>query len=166
MSESTRLNRTTEVPEVDIVPPPSSPQAWAGWVTFAGISLALVGVVHVIEGLVGVLDPGQYAVRPSGLIVTVSYTVWGWTHLVLGIVLVAAAVGVLNRNRISRIIAVVACGLSALTNIAFLNAAPIWAVTVITLDVLFIYAITVHGGEVPVNRGSERGAGFTGPGSF
>ena len=38
--------------------------------------------------------------------------------------------------------------LSALANIAFLPAYPIWAVIVIALDVLAIYALAVHGREV------------------
>jgi len=173
MSESTQRNRTApgtatrqEVAEDDVVPPlPPPPSARAGWVTFAGITLALVGVVHVIEGFVGVLDPGQYLVRPGGLVLHLSYTAWGWIHLVLGLVLLASGVGVLNRNHLARVVGVVACVVSVLTSLTFVNAAPVWAIIVIALDVVFVYAITVHGGEVPVNRGSDRVTGFTGPGA-
>jgi hypothetical protein len=38
--------------------------------------------------------------------------------------------------------------LSALVNIAFLAAYPIWSVTMIAVDVLVIWALTVHGGEL------------------
>ena len=177
MSESSQQDRTaaagTRVPRPRdpsvpaYVPPPEPPRSgWAGWVTFAGITLILVGVVHAIEGLVALVEPEKYAVTSRGLVLQLSYTSWGWVHLVLGVVVVVAGVGVLNRNQAARVVGVIACGLSALANLSFLSAAPVWALTVIALDVLFIYAITVHGGEVPVSRGSDRGAGFTGPGSF
>jgi hypothetical protein len=32
-------------------------------------------------------------------------------------------------------------------NLAFLAAYPVWSVMVITLDVIVIYALAVHGGE-------------------
>jgi len=135
-------------------------------VTFAGITLALVGCIHVIEGLVALAKPEQYLVGSRGLVLQLDYTAWGWIHLVGGVVLIITGVGVLNRNRIARVIGVAAAALSILVNLTFVSAAPVYALIVITLDVLFVYAITVHGGEVPVQRGDERGSGFTGPGSF
>ena len=170
MSESKQQSRTTGVPgrpEVpEVVPPEPVHSAWAGWVTFAGITLALVGVLHLLEGVIALLQPDHYAVSERGLVLSWSYTTWGWIHLIGGLVLIAAGVGVLNRNKPSRIIAVVAAGVSALVNLTFVSAAPVYAITVIVLDVVFIYAICVHGGELQVNRGNDRTTGFTGPGSF
>jgi uncharacterized membrane protein len=153
MSENSQQERTASAPREpsvpEYVPPPSPPRsAWGGWVTFAGITLVLIGVVHVIEGLVAVLDPDTYLVGSSGLVLQLDYTAWGWIHLVLGVVLVLTGVGVLNRNTLARVVGVGACALSALLNLTFLAAAPVWALTVIALDVVFIYAITVHGNEV------------------
>jgi hypothetical protein len=170
MSESTQQNRTVvpgprepSVPEV--VPPEPAHSAWSGWVTFAGIALALVGVLHLVEGIVALVQPDHYAVSERGLVLHWSYTTWGWIHLIGGIVLLVAGVGVLNRNKPSRIIGVIAAALSALVNLTFVSAAPVYAVSLIALDVVCIYAVTVHGGEVPVNRGNERTTGFTGPGA-
>jgi len=38
--------------------------------------------------------------------------------------------------------------LSALVNLLFIGAYPIWSVLIITVDVLVIYALTVHGREL------------------
>jgi hypothetical protein len=175
MSESTQHSRTatgTGVPgprapsAPEVVPPPAtSTGAWGGWVTFAGITLVLVGCVHLLEGLIALTKPEQYLVSSRGLILQLSYTGWGWIHLIGGIVLIVAGVGVLNRNGLARIVGIAAAGLSALVNLTFLSASPVYAITVITLDVVFIYAMTVHGGQAPVNRGNERVTGFTGPGA-
>ena len=156
--------RGPSVPEY-VPPPEPAHSAWGGWVTFAGIALALVGCVHLIEGLLALTKPEHFLVSSRGLVLQLSYTTWGWIHLAGGVVLVVTGVGVLNRNRIARVVGVGAAGLSALVNLTFLSAAPVYAVTVITLDVLFIFAITVHGGQVPVHRGDERVTGFTGPGA-
>jgi hypothetical protein len=175
MSESTQRSRTapgTGIPDPrepsvpEVVPPPAvSGGAWGGWVTFAGITLVLVGCVHLLEGLIALTKPEQYLVSSRGLILQLSYTGWGWIHLIGGIVLIVAGVGVLNRNGLARIVGIAAAGLSALVNLTFLSASPVYAITVITLDVVFIYAMTVHGGQVPVSRGNERVSGFTGPGA-
>jgi hypothetical protein len=43
---------------------------------------------------------------------------------------------------------VVIAVLSALANLAFISAYPIWSTIVIALDVIVIYAIVVHGREL------------------
>jgi hypothetical protein len=175
MSESTQSSRTAQgtgvpgprepsVPEV-VPPPATSTGAWGGWVTFAGITLALVGCVHLIEGLLALAKPEQYLVSSRGLVLHLSYTTWGWIHLVGGVVLIVTGVGVLNHNRLARIVGVAAAALSALVTLTFVDAAPVYAITVIALDVIFVFAMTVHGNDVPVQRGDERVTGFTGPGA-
>ena len=74
-------------------------------------------------------------------------TARGWTHLLLGVVILVSGVGVLAGNVAARAVAVVLAGLSALVNLAFIEAYPIWSILIITVDVLVIYALTVHGGE-------------------
>jgi hypothetical protein len=81
-------------------------------------------------------------------VVNVNYNVWGWTHLLLGILILVCGVGLLAGNMAARTVAVILAGLSALANLAFIEAYPIWSIIVITIDVLVIYAVTVHGGEL------------------
>ena len=124
------------------------PTAWAGWVVFGGIMLIMMGTFHAIEGLIAVFDDGFYLVRPNGLVVNVDYNTWGWTHIIIGIVAVLAGVGLLAGNMAARIVGVGIAFLSALVNLAFISAYPVWSVILITLDVIVIYAILVHGREL------------------
>ena len=110
--------------------------------------MIMVGTFQAIEGLVALFDDGWYHVTENGLLVNVDYTAWGWTHLLLGALLIVAGVGVLAGNTVARAIAVVLAGLSVLVNLAFIEAYPIWAVIIITIDVLVIYALVVHGREL------------------
>jgi hypothetical protein len=132
--------------------PGEAPTAWTGWVVFAAVMMFLLGTFQAIEGLVAIFDDGFYRVTEGGLVVAVDYTVWGWTHLLLGALIIAAGVGVLIGNTAARAVGVVLAGLSALANLAFVEAYPIWSVLVITIDVLVIYALIVHGREVRSSR--------------
>jgi hypothetical protein len=128
-------------------PPVRHTSAWGGWVTFAGITVLLVSAVHVIAGLVALLDPEAYVVTSNGLVFEIDYTTWGWLHLGIGVVGMLTGVGLLNRRSWARVVGVVICSLSILANLAFAPAQPGWALTVIAMNVAFIYAIAVHGRE-------------------
>jgi hypothetical protein len=127
---------------------PREPSGWTGWVIFGGVMMIMVGAFQVIEGLVALFDEGFYLVSRNGLIVNVDYNTWGWVHLVIGLVAVLAGVGLLAGNMVARVVGVAIAFLSALVNLAFLSAYPVWSTIMITLDVIVIYAITVHGGEL------------------
>jgi hypothetical protein len=120
---------------------------WARWVVFGGVMLIMLGAFQIIEGLVALFDDGFYAVRPNGLVVHVDYTTWGWVHLLLGIVIAGAGLGVMVGQMWARVIGILLASLSVIVNIAFLAAYPVWSAIVIAIDVLVIYALTVHGKE-------------------
>src|SRR5215212_11744986 len=75
-----------------------APTAWTGWVVFAAFMMIMVGVFQAVEGLVALFDDGFYRVTDSGLVVNVDYNVWGWTHMLLGALLIISGVGVLAGN--------------------------------------------------------------------
>jgi hypothetical protein len=124
------------------------PTGWTGWVVFASLMMIMVGTFQAIEGLVALFDDGFYHVTEGGLVVNVDYNVWGWTHLLLGALLIASGVGVLAGNILARTVAVIIALLSALVNLVFIEAYPIWSILIITVDVLVIYALIVHGREL------------------
>jgi len=59
-----------------------------------------------------------------------------------------AGVALLAGRMWARIVGVLAAMASAIVNIAFLSAYPIWSAIMIALDILIIWAITVHGAEM------------------
>jgi len=124
------------------------PSGWTGWIVFASFMMVLVGAFQAIQGLVALFDDGYYVVRESGLVVNVDYNVWGTVHLLLGVLLVICGLGLLTGNLAARTVGVILAGLSALVNMAFIGAYPVWSLLVITVDVLVIYAIIVHGREL------------------
>lgn len=121
---------------------------WTGWVTFAGVMMIVIGSFQVVEGLTALLRDTYYFVGHNGLLLRVDYTGWGWFHLILGGLLILGGFGLFSGAMWARVLGVALTFLSALANLAFISAYPLWAILVIALDVFVIYAITVHGGEM------------------
>lgn len=127
---------------------PPEPSGWTAWIEFAGIMMLVLGAIHAVQGLAALLNDDFYAVGSEGLLVAFDFTTWGWIHLGLGVLVAAAGVAV-NRGRSwARVVGILFASLSLLVNLAFVNAQPVWSALVVAIDVLVIYAITAHGGEL------------------
>ena len=123
----------------------SAGDGWSGWIMFASTMMFILGCFHAIAGFVGIFDEDYYLVGENNLVVSVDYTTWGWTHLILGI-LVASAGGALLRGAMwARVVAIVLAVLSSIANLVFMAAYPLWSLIMITLNVVVIYAVTAHG---------------------
>jgi hypothetical protein len=125
---------------------------WIGLSAFAGVMLLLLGSLHGISGLLALFREDYYLVEPGRLAAEMSYTGWGWVHLLLGLVLAAAGIGIFFGMVWARIVGIAWAVLSALTNLTFMAAIPVWCAVMITLDVLVIYALSVHGRDVRPRR--------------
>lgn len=122
--------------------------AWVGWIVFGASMMALLGSFHVIAGLVALFNETYFVAPYSDLVVSVSYDAWGWAHLIGGLIVVAAGIGLFTGAMWARVLGVGVAMLSAIVNLAFLAAYPVWSVMMITLAVLVIYAVTAHGKEM------------------
>jgi hypothetical protein len=142
---SSRLDQGTSRPAYR---PERKESGWAGWVRFAAFLMILNGFIQALEGFIALVNPDYYRVSSSGLAVAINYTGWGWVHLIIGIALFASGMGVLSGNVLARFVGVAFVALNAVTALVFIEAAPAWGIVLITVDVLVIYALTVHGSEV------------------
>ena len=121
---------------------------WTGWVVFAGIMMVLLGMFHLIDGLIALFQDDYYLVGESGLTVHASYTAWGWVHLIGGVVVLCAGIALFAGMTWARVVAVIVALISAVVNLGFLAAYPVWSLILIALDVVVIMALTVHGSDI------------------
>ena len=119
---------------------------WVGWVYFAGAMMLVIGGLQAISGLVA-LFKNSYFVVSQGQLLVFDYTQWGWINLILGVLVFCAGLAVLSGQTWGRIVGVVMAVLSAIANLSFMSAYPAWSLIGLTIDVLVIYALTVHGAE-------------------
>jgi hypothetical protein len=115
----------------------------SGWIVFAATMLFLVGMFDAIWGLGAVLNDKVVTVGGSGAIVW-DITVWGWVHIVVGLVMIATSVGLFMMKGFARWFGIFFAALSAILQVGVLTAFPIWGLIVISLDVIVIYQLTVR----------------------
>src|SRR3712207_8097985 len=88
--------------------------------------LITLGAFQIIQGLVALFDDGFYAVTSDGLVVDVDYNTWGWIHTAIGVIGVLVGLGLLAGNVVARVLGVAIASLSALANLVFVAAYPLW----------------------------------------
>jgi len=122
--------------------------SWTGWITFAAIIAITMGAYEAIMGLVAIFNDEYYLVGKNGLVVELDYTVWGWVHLIVGLLAVAGGLALMQGRSWGRMVVIGLAALSGLLNLGFLSAYPVWCTILIALDVIIIYALTVHWDDV------------------
>jgi hypothetical protein len=120
---------------------------WTGWVAFAGVMMIIGGALNLFYGIVAAVND-DWAVWTNRAVVYLDISQWGWVHIILGLIVLVSGFGVFTGNILARTVGVVVASISLVVNFFFLPAYPIWSIIVITLDVLVIWALTAHGGEM------------------
>ena len=88
----------------------NQPSGWAvGWTAFAGIMMIMMGGWWIISGLVAIIDDQFYIVTQEWIF-RFDLTLWGWIHLILGIVILASGIGLFSGATWARIVGVILNG--------------------------------------------------------
>ena len=124
----------------------ATPTAWVGWVFFAASLLVLIGAMQLVQGLGALFNPDFFIATENNVFVF-NLTTWGWIHVLLGVVALAAGIGTMAGAGWARIVAVVITVLVMLGSIAYITTFPLWATFVLVVGGFVIYALTVHGAE-------------------
>jgi hypothetical protein len=124
---------------------PQTREPVSGWVVgfsyFAGAMMILIGSFHVIAGLGAIFEDEFYVVGRE-YVFDLDVTAWGWVHLIGGLIVIAAGIGIYNGAAWARTVGVILAGLSAIGNFFFIPYYPVWAVLIIALDIVVILALT------------------------
>lgn len=113
-------------------------------VVFAAVMMVVIGLFQFFGGLAAIVEDDLY-VLGRDYAYSLDITAWGWIHLILGVVMIAAGYALFRRRAWGGAVAVVLASLSAVANFLFIPYYPFWSLTVIALDVFVIWAITRPG---------------------
>lgn len=130
---------------------PSGMSGWLGWAVFAGVMLIVIGAFSVVQGLIALIGPNEYFVVTDGALWLLDVNGWGWWNLITGALMIAVALALFVGQTWARIVAVLLAVFSAVSQLIQITAQPWWSLIIIAVDVLVIYAITVHGHELRRN---------------
>ncbi|HEX5928290.1 MAG TPA: hypothetical protein VFY48_02765 [Solirubrobacterales bacterium] len=124
---------------------PSGGQEVSGWaaggVGFAACVLTIIGVFQVVAGLTAIFDD-EFFVVTANYTFEFDTTVWGWLHLILGVVMVSTGMGLFVGKSWAAVTGIFLATLSAIANFFFIPYYPFWAILVIALDIWVIWSLT------------------------
>lgn len=127
-----------------------------GAMTFAGMLMILAGALHLVQGLVALVNDDFY-VTGEEYMFRFDLTSWGWIHLVGGLAVVLVGAALVAGRRRAGMLAVVVASLSILVNFLWMPYYPLWSLTVIAFDVFVVWAVVAHRRERP--RAAVRAVG-------
>jgi hypothetical protein len=136
---------------------------WAhGIAVFAGVIMIVGGAFQALEGLAGIVRDEWLVVLPN-YIYAFDLTVWGVIHLLVGLALVVIGASLLRGQTWARVAGMIVAVISAIINFVWLPYSPWWALMVIAIDFLIIWALAVYLRQ-PVGMPSQAATYPTGEG--
>lgn len=126
----------------------NQPSGWAvGWTMFAGVMMIIMGAWWIITGIVAIAED-EFFVITQEWVFEFDVTAWGWIHLILGIVILAAGFGLFTAQVWARTVGVIIAAISALVAFAWMPYYPIWGIIFVAVSVAVIWALTAHGRDI------------------
>ncbi len=112
-----------------------------GWFTFAGVMFVISGVANLLWGLAALANK-RYL--PENALLFSNLTFWGWVSIIWAVLALIGAYLLLTHSPAGVGFAVIMATISAVFWLFALPVLPIWALTIIAIDVLIIYGVTAH----------------------
>jgi hypothetical protein len=129
---------------------------WTGWIAFAGWLMILVGALDFFEGLIAVIRDNYYVLTKEQIIVF-DMTTWGWLMMIWGVIVLLAGLGLLNGSGWARWFTIIVGIIGVIGQLSWLGASsyPLWALTVIALYIVVLYAVIVKWTEAMEARPAQ-----------
>ncbi|MEV6071217.1 hypothetical protein AB0L82_32125 [Nocardia sp. NPDC052001] len=123
-------------------------QGFAFGISFAaGTLLLAVAAMSILQGISAVSDDGLFA-EVHNYSYRLNLSTWGWIHIVVGALLAIAALGLIMGAAWGRMFAIGLAALSMVLNFLTLPYASWWAVVLIALDAVVIWAAATWDPEI------------------
>jgi hypothetical protein len=138
---------TTDLSSSPTTPDSTETSAWTGWVAFAAFVMMISGTLTGISGFLAVINHNWSMFNNDGAPYGTVYW-WGWWTMFVGMVVFAVGAALLRGSMFARVVAVFVAAGSLISQFVSLNIAPLWSLTVITIDIIVIWAVMAHGDEM------------------
>lgn len=119
----------------------------SGWISFAMIALITAGVMHIFDAVWMFQYSGDVPQKLQGALFGTSLTTYAWIYLLVGIILIAAGMGLASGSEAARWIGVFSGSATAISAIWLAPYYPIWSLVYVALGILVVYALVAYGGD-------------------
>ena len=127
---------------------------WTGWGVFASVLLLIAGIFDLIFGIAAIIGPNTTVVVADAGLFAVDVAAWGWWHIISGLALVLTSFFLYRGATWARVVAIILVILNAVGQLTLIDVQPWWSLAILAVDILVLYALTVHGRELKVKYGS------------
>ncbi|WP_174184748.1 DUF7144 family membrane protein [Nocardia barduliensis] len=107
---------------------------------FAGVLILVAGVLHLLTAVAAIGGREVFVVTEDQVFL-VGVAAWGWIHLSIGVLVVIAGLGIVTGKPLAFLAGLVLAAISILDNFLFVSIYPFWALVLIGVDVLVIWAL-------------------------
>ncbi|WUG04921.1 hypothetical protein OG803_02125 [Streptomyces sp. NBC_00467] len=98
------------------------------------------GLMTLFAGIAAIAKDDVF-VATRNYVFQFDLTGWGWIHMILGIVIVIAGFALFQGSTWARVAGIALAGLAMLANFLWLPYAPFWAIVLIAIDGVVIWAL-------------------------
>jgi len=127
---------------------------WTGWGVFASVLLLIAGIFDLIFGIAAIIGPNTTVVVADAGLFAVDVAAWGWWHIISGVALILTSFFLYRGATWARVVAIILVILNAVGQLTLIDVQPWWSLAILAVDILVLYALTVHGRELKVKYGS------------
>lgn len=116
-----------------------------GWVAFAGIMIAIVGVLNFIYGIAAISNSHFYVHGVNYIISDLN--TWGWVIMITGVIQFCAAIAIFGRVEWGRWVGIATAAVNSIIQLIFIPAYPFSSLALFAIDILVIYGLVAYGGR-------------------
>ncbi|MFF7733408.1 MULTISPECIES: hypothetical protein [unclassified Streptomyces] len=126
------------------------PGDWAaGGLVLGGVLMVVYGLFAVLQGIAAIAGDevytsfGQYSFE-------FDLTAWGWIHLIVGVLVVVAGLGLFTGADWARAASAVVVGLALIANFLWLPYQPFWSIIMIVTGLFVLWSVFNYRSSRPV----------------
>lgn len=112
----------------------------SGWLVFAGVLMIFGGLMTLFTGIAAIANDDVF-LATRNYVFEFDLTGWGWIHLIMGVVITLAGAALFQGATWARVVGVGLAGLAMLANFLWIPYAPFWAIVLLALDAIVIWAL-------------------------
>ena len=113
-----------------------------GWLTFAAVMFLIAATFNTVYGIAALANDDYFAVDE---LLFGDLSMWGALYLIAAACQAIAAMLLFARSSVGAILGIVIAMLSATLALVSIGAYPLWSITVMVVDGLILYGLTVYG---------------------
>jgi hypothetical protein len=112
----------------------------SGWLTFAGLAVELVGLANATYGCIGLFRSAYF----TGTAVFGTLAFWSIVWIAVGVLQVAAGIGIFSGRAWARWFGIVMMLVSAAANLMSIGEALWFSIFIVAADVFILYALIIR----------------------